>query len=121
MIMLMVMLPLSAKDNIAEVLINELSLKSVDNISSTYTKAFKPTDKIASHNPSFLQKKFNFEVNEINKILPNIYWSPKLHDNPTKTGFIIAAPWSVKPLSKAFTATLKIMHRLIKNYNFKSQ
>ena len=58
---------------------------------ATYMKVIKPVEKIVSDNTSFLKNRFNPEVNGINKKL-NIYWTPKLHENPTKVRFLIAAP-----------------------------
>ena len=75
----------------AKVVINELGLNNASNITSTYVKAVKPVVKTVSDNTSLLKNKFNFEVNEINKKIPN-YWNPKLHKNSTKSRFIIAAP-----------------------------
>ena len=70
----------------------------------------------------FLKFKFDFEVTDINKKLLNIYQTPKLNKNATKAKFIIVAPkCSVKPLSNAVTAALKIMFNQIKHDNFRSQ
>ena len=45
---------------------------------------------------------------------------PKLHKNPTKFRFIIAAPkCSVKPLSKAVTSVFRLFYNQIENYNMK--
>ena len=55
------------------------------------------------------------------KLLPHIYWLPKLHKNPVKFRFIIAAPnCSVKPLSKAITKIFKLFYKQIETYNDKS-
>ena len=79
-------------------MINELLL-NVDNI--TYVRAIKSVDKRSVNNTSFLKNKSNLEVSQINKKLPNIYWTSKLHKNPIKAGFIIAARvCSVKTLVK---------------------
>ena len=60
------------------------------------------------------------EVPVDNHVLPHIYWLPKLHKNPIKFRFIIAAPkCSVKPLSKAVTKILKLFHQQIEEYNKK--
>ena len=69
-----------------------------------------------------MKDKFNLEVDEINKKLPNIYWFSKLHKNPTKARFIIATPKClVKSLSKAVTAVFKLTYKQIGNCNFKVQ
>ena len=106
----------------ANVLINELGLINASaNQTSTYGNITKPIDKIVSDNSKFLKSKFNLEVTETNRKLPNIYWTPKLHKTPSKARFIIAAPrCSVKPLSKAVTAALKLIYKQIENYNYKT-
>ena len=84
-------------------------------------KETKPADKIILYNTSFLKNKFNPDVNEINKKLPNMYWNPKLHKNPTKARLIIAAPkYLEKPLSKVVIVALKLIYKQIENYNFKT-
>ena len=94
----------------AQVLINELALINVNSTTSTHIKATKPVDKNASDITSFLKEKYNLEVTSINKKPPNIYWTPKLHKNSTKAKFITSpTKCSVKPLSKAVTAALKLI------------
>ena len=57
-------------------------------------------------------------VNKDSKYLPNIYWLPKLHKNPTKVLFIIGTfKCFLKPLSKSITATLKILFHQIQSCN----
>ena len=48
-------------------------------------KTIKPVEKITSEKTSFLKNKLYLEVNEINKNLPNIYWTNKVHKNATKS------------------------------------
>ena len=57
----------------AQVSINEIGLDDVNNINVTYVKATKTVDKIVLENKSFLKNKFDLEVTEINKKLPNVY------------------------------------------------
>ena len=56
-----------------------------------YIKANKPVEKIVSDNATFLKKKINLEVNDINK-KRNICWISKLHVYSSKARFIIVAP-----------------------------
>ena len=75
-------------------------------------KTIGPVEKIVSDDTSFLKNKFSLKVDEINKKIPNIYWTRKLHKNLTKARFIIAAPnSSVKPLLKAVSVALKLIYR----------
>lgn len=49
-------------------------------------------------------------VNKENKCLLHIYWVPKLHENPAKAWFTIAAlNCSLNPLFKSITAILKVL------------
>ena len=60
-----------------------------------------------------LLRYFGISVSEDYKRLPSIYWLPKLHKNPTKTRFIIAAPTcSAKPLSTYFTINFQSSKQL---------
>ena len=69
-----------------------------------------------------LDEKFNLTVPDESKVLPHIYWLPKLHKNPIKFRFIIAAPkCSIKPLSQTITKVFKLFYRQIEAYNAKSR
>ena len=58
-----------------------------------------------------------FNVGEDWHMLPHMYWLPKLHKNPPKPRFIIAAPnCTVKKLSKALTCILKLFIHQMKRY-----
>ena len=78
--------------------------------SATYEKVTGSTlENIIEIDVAKLSKKFGLNVPEESKGLPHIYWLPKLHKNPVKFRFIIAAPnCSVKP------------YRQIEKYNAKS-
>ena len=102
----------------AEVLVNELGLKGEG--SATYTSVRKKSDKIVSQHKKDVKEKFGVDVTVENEKLPNIYWLPKLHKNPLKFRFIIAAPsCSVKALSKAVTSVFRLFYNQIENYNMK--
>ena len=105
----------------AEVLIKELGLDALSK-SETYQNIKRMTsNRIVQKQTQELKTKFNLEVPDDSKLLPHIYWLPKLHKNPIKFRFIIAAPnCSVKPLSKAVTKILKLFYRQIEKYNSKS-
>ena len=79
-------------------------------------KSIKQLEKFLSDNMSFLKNKSNLEVNGLNKIIPSIYLTPKLQENLTKARCIIATiECSVKPLSKAVMAALKLIYMQIEN------
>ena len=78
-------------------------------------------DRLVSKQASDLKKVFSLDVDESNRCLPHIYLLPKMHKNPIKFRFIIAAPkCSVKPLSKAVAAIFKQIYYQVEQYNKKS-
>ena len=105
----------------ATVLIRELGL--VNEVGSkTYDgKIRKNSADIVKKNVKDLKKEFDIDVSSDNSCLPHIYWLPKMHKNPIKFRFIIAAPkCSIKPLSKAVTSVFKLFYNQIEHYNLKS-
>ena len=51
-----------------------------------------------------------------------MYWIPKMHKNPIKSRFIVAAKvCSLKPLAKSITYILKRFYKQIETYNAKSR
>ena len=51
----------------------------------------KTNNQVISDNTKFLKNKFDLEVNEENKKLPNVYWVPKLHKHLSKARFQASA------------------------------
>ena len=105
----------------ATVLIKELGLDgTVGN--ATYKSVINKTEKdIVDSHFNDLSNKLKIDTPIDNNILPHIYWIPKLHKNPTKFRFIIAAPkCSIKILSKAITKIFRTFYHQIEHYNKKS-
>ena len=97
----------------AQVLISELGLDNA-NICSTYEKINSSADELIEKDCQRLRTSFNLSVVDESKKLPHIYWTPKLHKNPLKFHFIIAAPnCSIKPLSKAITKIFRRFYRQV--------
>ena len=89
-----------------QVLVSELGLED-STTCSTYEKINEDVNKLIEKDCLKLKETFNLSVGDESKKLPHIYWTPKLHKNPLKFRFIIAAPdCSIKPLSKAVTKIL---------------
>ena len=108
------------KRHYANVLVSELGLK--DNNSTTYIQINDTDpDHIVDKNLDDLSKRFGIkDIKSENSCLPTIYWLPKMHKNPTKSRFIIAAPkCSIKPLSKAVTQIFRLFYKQIESYNKK--
>ena len=80
----------------AEVLIKELGIDVTENNNSDTYKCVQniTADNLISKHVKNLKNKFNLNVNNENQCLPSIYWLPKMHKNPIKSRFIIAAPIS---------------------------
>ena len=101
-----------------KVLVSELGL--IQNGNSTYSKESKPVDNIIKDHEKHLSKKFGITLSLSQKLLPHIYCLPKLHKNPTKFRFIIAAAsCSIKALAKDITAILKLFQLQLETYNKK--
>ena len=104
----------------AQVLVSELGLEK-SNICSTYEKINCDVNDLIEKDSQKLSGNFNLPVAEESKKLPHIYWTPKLHKNPIKFRFIIAAPdCSMKPLSKAITKIFRLFYKQVETYNAKS-
>ena len=102
-----------------QVLIKELGIDSQTSTNSTYEYLPNVNKKalIETHS-NFLFKNFKLNVDNQNQCLPSIYWIPKLHKNPSKARFIIAAPkCSLKPLSKSLTSAFKLIFKQVESYN----
>jgi len=104
-------------------LIKELGFNDTDpNANNTYNaiEGIQENSIIQRH-CNYLSK-LKLSVDDTNKCLPNIYWIPKLHKQPSKARFIIAAPkCSLKPLSKAITSVLKLIFAQLQSYNDESR
>ena len=71
---------------------------------------------LKKHSDDFLRN-FVISVSEDNKPLQSIYCIPKLHENPTKVRFIIAAPTcSLRKLSKYVTCASKLVFNNVNSY-----
>ena len=104
----------------AQVFISELGLDNA-NICSTYEQVNSSANELIEKDCQRLKNSFNLSVVDESKKLPHIYWIPKLHKNPLKFRFIIAAPnCSIKPLSKAITKVFRLFYRQVETYNSKS-
>ena len=97
-------------------LVKELGLDGEEGC-ATYEKIVESSSDIVEQDLKVLKGKYNLDISEDDRTLPHIYWMPKLHKDPIKFRFIIAAPsCSVKPLSKVLTKILKLFFRQIESY-----
>ena len=80
-------------------------------------------EEIIKQNLSDLKTKFKIsDIANDQHRLPRMYWLPKLHKNPIKARFIVAAPkCTVKHLSKNVTSVFQLFYKQIEAYNHKSK
>ena len=104
----------------ATVLMEELGLSAES--SSTYTRIHNQTpDDIVSLHQAQLKDKFNIEIDDDMKTLPDIYWIPKLHKNPAKFRFIIASKCcTTKTVSKNLSSIFTLIQKQIETYYAKA-
>ena len=75
---------------------------------------------IINKHSEYLQKNFKLKVSQDIQVLPSIYWVPKLHQNSTKSWFIIAFQISsLKPLTKSIIPVFKVIIQIVRNYSNK--
>ena len=103
----------------ALVLCKELGITGPE--SSTYTQVNQNLDEVIKQQCSTLKESFNLAVDDNMQTLPDIYWTPKLHKNPTKFRFIIASKYCTqKGLSKNVSSVFSLFNKQIETYNRKS-
>ena len=88
--------------------------------SSTYNISNQTADTIINMNVELCES-LNLKVSQKLLSLPFIYWTPKMHYEPSRARFIVAsASCSTKPLSSAVSQIFnKILHQ-IENFHLKS-
>ena len=87
-----------------------------DKQSQTYKNLKTSNENIVKRHVAYMSQ-HNIGFTDDQKILPFLYWIPKMHKNPSKQRYIAAShSCSTKPLSKIITFCLKlIQHERIRN------
>ena len=99
-------------------ILNEIGLNGTESL--TYKISDKTKDEIIDDNISF-SNTFGLSPSENDKSLPIMYWTPKMHKNPTGARFIIASKkCSTKLLSKAVSKAFKLIFHQIEHFYDKS-
>ena len=79
-----------------------------DNSSATYRISTLQSEQIVNINNELCKKFTKKELEDPQKILPVIYWIPKMHYSPCRKRFIIASSnCSTKPLSQLASKAFK--------------
>ena len=90
--------------------------------SPTYSIIDLSPDNIIDQHKFELKEKFNITIDQDNLVLPDIYWTPKLHKNPVKFRFIIASKQcTIKHLSKNMSSIFSLFMKQIETYNKKAR
>ena len=69
-----------------------------------------------------LCERYGLSLEERQKTLPIMYWTPKMHYTPSRARFIVSsAKCSTKPLSRVISNTFKLIFNQIQNFHDKSK
>ena len=99
-------------------LLKELGIS--DTPSNTYRISSSTSENIINLNV-MLCKSYDLEVSDKHKTLPIMYWTPKMHYNPSKARFIVASSCcSTKPLSKTVSVIFRKIQDQIQSFHSKA-
>ena len=103
------------KKHYIDVILKEIGVIGED--SDTYVPAHKCKDEIIFDNIQY-SKKVGLDVEERDQSLPLMYWTPKMHKNPSGCRFIIASKHcSTKPLSKSISSVFKLIFNQVEKFH----
>ena len=88
-----------------------------------------PTYEISDTNPTelinddiILCERYGLKLEEAQKTLPIMYWTPKMHYTPSRARFIVSsAKCSTKPISRVISNAFKLIFNQIQNFHDKSK
>ncbi len=103
----------------AEVMLKEIGIIGTGN--NTYVRAEPLTEVIIDDN-TYYAKRLGFEDKDVEKTLPTMYWTPKMHKTPIGSRFIIASKLcSTKPISQAVSNVFKLVYNQVENFHTKAK
>lgn len=103
----------------AIVLLKELGLYGTS--SPTYERINIPISDVVSNHCKLIYQKFRIKTEDDFKLLPSIYWLPKMHKTPIKSRFIIASKTcTTKQLSKYVASVFSKFLQQVHHYHSKS-
>ena len=88
-----------------------------------------PTYELSNINPTelinddvTLCERYGLKLDEEQKTLPIMYWTPKMHYTPSRARFIVSsAKCSTKPISRVVSNAFKLIYNQIQNFHEQSQ
>ena len=87
--------------------------------SNTYSKATHSIEEIIQPNIRSC-KKFDLNITELDKLLPMMYWLPKIHKTLIGVRFIVASYYcSTNPLSDTISEMFKMIFNTVQRFHKK--
>ena len=102
-----------------KVILEEIGILDVGN--RTYTPSERGRDEIISENCEYTSK-LGYSVSDEDKILPVMYWIPKMHKTPIGHRFIVASKLCcTKKVSKAVSSAFKLVFGQVESFHRKAK
>ena len=102
-----------------QVILKEIGILGEGN--NTYVRTKRLTEEIIDENSCYAER-LGFEIKDMEKVLPTMYWTPKMHKTPIGSRFIIASKvCSTKAISKAISNVCKLIYSQTENYHIKAK
>lgn len=103
------------KKHYVDVILKEVGFSTSN--TETYKTALKSKDEIIDDSITYSEK-LGLKSDDKNNGLPVMYWTPKMHKNPSGCRFIIASKTcSTKPLSKSVSSAFKLIYKQVEKYH----
>ena len=104
-----------------EVLLKEIGILAPEHGNETYVKSQRSSAEIIDENAEY-SKRLGLSINEKDKTLPIMYWTPKMHKTPIGSRFIVASKiCSTKALSKSVSSVFKLIYKQTENFHRKAK
>ncbi len=88
---------------------------------NTYQVTDKTKDEIINVNVEY-SKRLHFTIDHSEKVLPIMYWIPKMHKTPSGTRYIVASKLcSTKRVSKVISNVFKLIFRQTENFHLNAK
>ena len=102
-----------------QVILKEIGILDVGNL--TYNSADRDRDEIISENCLYTAK-LGYDVSDEEKVLPIMYWIPKMHKSPIGHRFIVASKiCCTKQVSKAVSNVFKLIFGQVESFHRKAK
>ena len=108
------------KKHYVAVMVKELG--KLEKRSETYEEIEDRQEEVAERLAKEMKKEFGITVEKEEKVMSMMYWSPKMHKNPSGARFIIASKRCVtKKLARCGTKIFKVFQDMVEKYHMKAR